>query len=240
MRDSSPLLGESRLTISSQVRDLQRSLDRALSEERWADAGELARAELLSIQDEEVLLGRRLHKGHALYNLGVVLFGSEPPSARTYIAAAHVEDVRTWPRRLPAHTVAARVLEDLFRFPRRLVAALGKLGRVTDDDPVELAEWFEAENVLPPIIEVPVAGSRPTDDLNRIPVARRVFLGGNYSRCFDRIYNAREVVIEAVLVDAGLPRQRFHDLRHACASLLLAQGVARGWSWRRSATARSA
>lgn len=27
------------------------------------------------------------------------------------------------------------------------------------------------------------------------------------------------------LRDAGLPRQRFHDLRHACASLMLAQGV---------------
>ena len=31
---------------------------------------------------------------------------------------------------------------------------------------------------------------------------------------------------QALLVDAGLPRQRFHDLRHACATLLLAQGVA--------------
>jgi integrase len=31
---------------------------------------------------------------------------------------------------------------------------------------------------------------------------------------------------QAVLRDARLPRQRFHDLRHACASLLLAQGVA--------------
>jgi integrase len=27
------------------------------------------------------------------------------------------------------------------------------------------------------------------------------------------------------LAASGLPRQRFHDLRHACASLLLAQGV---------------
>jgi len=27
------------------------------------------------------------------------------------------------------------------------------------------------------------------------------------------------------LARAGLPRQRFHDFRHACASLLLAQGV---------------
>jgi len=31
---------------------------------------------------------------------------------------------------------------------------------------------------------------------------------------------------QALLARAGLPRQRFHDLRHACASLLLAQGVA--------------
>ena len=30
---------------------------------------------------------------------------------------------------------------------------------------------------------------------------------------------------QRILADAGLPRQRFHDLRHACASLLLAQGV---------------
>jgi integrase len=30
---------------------------------------------------------------------------------------------------------------------------------------------------------------------------------------------------QAILAAAGLPRQRFHDLRHACASFLLAQGV---------------
>lgn len=29
-----------------------------------------------------------------------------------------------------------------------------------------------------------------------------------------------------ILATAGLRHQRFHDLRHACASLLLAQGVA--------------
>ncbi len=28
-----------------------------------------------------------------------------------------------------------------------------------------------------------------------------------------------------MLADAGLPRQRFHDLRHCCASLMLAQNV---------------
>ncbi len=31
--------------------------------------------------------------------------------------------------------------------------------------------------------------------------------------------------LQALLAGAGLPRQRFHDLRHCCASLLLAQGV---------------
>jgi integrase len=31
--------------------------------------------------------------------------------------------------------------------------------------------------------------------------------------------------LQRLLAEAGLPRQRFHDLRHCCASLLLAQGV---------------
>ncbi len=30
---------------------------------------------------------------------------------------------------------------------------------------------------------------------------------------------------QALLARAGLPAMRFHDLRHACASLLLAQGI---------------
>lgn len=34
-----------------------------------------------------------------------------------------------------------------------------------------------------------------------------------------------------VLAKAGLPRIRFHDLRHSAASLLLAEGVIRGRSW---------
>ena len=31
--------------------------------------------------------------------------------------------------------------------------------------------------------------------------------------------------LQAALKAVGLPRQRFHDLRHCCATLLLAQGV---------------
>jgi len=33
------------------------------------------------------------------------------------------------------------------------------------------------------------------------------------------------LAFQRILATAGLPKQRFHDLRHACASLLLAQGV---------------
>jgi integrase len=40
---------------------------------------------------------------------------------------------------------------------------------------------------------------------------------------FDGISVTRR--FQRILKAAGLPRQRFHDLRHACASLLLAQGV---------------
>ncbi|MFJ5803015.1 site-specific integrase [Streptomyces decoyicus] len=39
--------------------------------------------------------------------------------------------------------------------------------------------------------------------------------------------------------DAKVRRVRVHDLRHTCASLLLAQGVDPARSWRRSATAPS-
>ncbi|HVA24967.1 MAG TPA: tyrosine-type recombinase/integrase [Chloroflexota bacterium] len=38
-------------------------------------------------------------------------------------------------------------------------------------------------------------------------------------------YSAVTKGFQRLLRLAGLPRQRFHDLRHACASLLLAQGV---------------
>jgi integrase len=39
--------------------------------------------------------------------------------------------------------------------------------------------------------------------------------------------DARNVThrFQAVVKRAGLPHQRFHDLRHACASLLLSQGL---------------
>lgn len=54
----------------------------------------------------------------------------------------------------------------------------------------------------------------PFADLLFTTLAGHPIDGINVTRRFQRILRA-----------AGLPRQRFHDLRHACASLLLAQGV---------------
>jgi integrase len=54
----------------------------------------------------------------------------------------------------------------------------------------------------------------PFADLVFTTTAGHPIDGINLTRRFQRI-----------LRGAGLPRQRFHDLRHACASLLLAQGV---------------
>ena len=43
---------------------------------------------------------------------------------------------------------------------------------------------------------------------------------------------------KAVLKTAEMPMIRLHDLRHSCATLLLAQGVSLGWLWRRWDTPR--
>jgi hypothetical protein len=156
------------------------------------------------------------------------------------IEAAHNEDVRTWPSRRPAHAVAARVLHDLFRFPVRLVRVLGRLGRVSGDDPLEVARKFEADNQLPPVLVVPAAGSRSSGEIDATPAERRVFIGGNYARCFDRIYNAREVVVDGGYVpiivrefeDVFGERERDKSFRilDACPKAVFEASEAGGWT----------
>jgi Phage integrase family len=78
----------------------------------------------------------------------------------------------------------------------------------------------------------PRAPSRPARSKapSRPPLARRVTRPRVFTTTdgtpMDGIAVTRR--IKATLAPAGLPDQRFHDERHACASLLLAQGVA---SW---------
>jgi integrase len=42
-----------------------------------------------------------------------------------------------------------------------------------------------------------------------------------------------------LLAHVDVPRIRFHDLRHTCATLLLSRGVSAEWSWTSWATRRS-
>lgn len=44
---------------------------------------------------------------------------------------------------------------------------------------------------------------------------------------------------DELIAKAGVRRIRFHDLRHTCASLLLAQASPLGWSWMCSVTPSS-
>jgi len=69
-------------------------------------------------------------------------------------------------------------------------------------------------------------------------------VGGRRLRLLDRHRNpldSRNVTkaFQRILATAGLPHQRFHDLRHACATLLLEDGEDLGVVSRTSATRRS-
>jgi hypothetical protein len=170
-------------------------------------AGDIAEAyapvtrELQAIRGFEREFGRRLHKGHALYNLGVIQLGREPFEARTYFIAAYVEDVRTWPRRdaRPPDAAAGRVLADLFQLKRHWFSVLSKVALLAPGtDPIEVAGTFEATHDLPDFsFGIPPDDSRPESDLAATHRDRRVFLGGNYWKCPDRITNARLVIVEA-------------------------------------------
>ena len=66
--------------------------------------------------------------------------------------------------------------------------------------------------------------ARQLDELGSIPLPTSlVFSGRDGSPLINSNVTKR---FQTLLARAGLPRMRFHDLRHSCASLLIAQGVA--------------
>ena len=158
---------DSALLIPPAAVDLGQTADQAIEEGRFEEAREASLSELRVLLDQEKRTGRRLHKGHPLYNIGVVDFARDPATGRRYIIAAHVEDARTWPYRRPKATVAARVLTDLFKFPTKLAAALGRVARGSQDFAVEVAHRFERGRSLPslPFGVVP-EHSRHENELN--------------------------------------------------------------------------
>lgn len=82
--------------------------------------------------------------------------------------------------------------------------------------------------VLPTTVTTALQQHRARQAVERLS-AGSLWSGSELVFCtpFGRPLDASNVThaFQKHLVRAGLPRQRFHDLRHACASLLLAQGV---------------
>ena len=109
------------LLFDPSIQDTQLALDEAIANERWGQARDLALTELASIREVEQIRDVRLHKGDALYNLGVVVFGESPSESRRLVMAARVEDARTY-RSIPGEAVAGRVLRELFRFSSGLIS----------------------------------------------------------------------------------------------------------------------
>jgi hypothetical protein len=202
--------------------------------------------ELEAIRGAELAEEHRYHKGHALYNLGVILLGREPRFARTHFIAAYIEDIRTWPSKRPTDAVAGRVLADLFGLKWYWFSTLARLARNQPPlvDPLSLAAEFEQTHRLPDFSpDIPPDGSRQQSELSAVPRGRIVFLGGNYWHCPDRITNARIVIVEAgfepVVVkefeylgaESGPNRERVKSFRllDACDLAVFEASVLGGW-----------
>lgn len=85
-------------------------------------------------------------------------------------------------------------------------------------------------------LNLPAAAVAALKDQRKRQLAERLFAGSRwqgeqwnlvFASTIGTPLNPSNMVhrLQAILKEAKLPRQRFHDLRHCCASLLLAQGV---------------
>lgn len=133
--------------FASEVTDAGLRVDAALPTD-FGEAADAAREELRLLRAAEAVSGRDLHKGHPLYNLGVTLYPRQPAEARRHFEAAFVEDVRTY--KAPRQRLAARVVRDLLKAPRRLLRELTR--RAMPDarrDPLEVADEVDSDFDLP-------------------------------------------------------------------------------------------
>lgn len=137
--------GEDALKVPGVLVALARSVDRVVAGDPAA-GGVLAERELALVRAFELDTRLRVHKGHALHNIGVGLVSRDPLKARTYFHAAHAEDVRTYPDGMPeGWGLAARVLMELYQERQSAIRDVADRARDTLIDPLRLAVEFEAE-----------------------------------------------------------------------------------------------
>jgi len=137
--------GDDALLVSADIAGLGRAVDGLIGSDPLA-ARSVAERELAEILAYEARTGRRVHKGHALHNIGVVIAPQEPLAARVYFHAAFVEDVRTYPDRQPEGLGLARTtLVESYQERLSALEDLAGQARDTLTDPLELAAAFEEE-----------------------------------------------------------------------------------------------
>jgi integrase len=94
---------------------------------------------------------------------------------------------------------------------------------------VELKTDLSRRNLaLPPVVSEALSAHRERQDAQReLAGARWSEMGYVFTTSQGRPLDGSNVThdFQQALNEAGLPRMRFYDLRHGCASLLLAQGV---------------
>jgi hypothetical protein len=160
-----------------------------------ASAEPLARQELELLREAEVAADHRLHKGHALHNLGAATLGRDHDEARRFFHGAYVEDVRSYPD--PSGSVARATLQELYGETDRLMDELGERARASHADPLDVAQTFEADNELPEYRGLRKLW-RELGSIEGIPAKHLVFVAGAHV-VSDRMEALRKAVIKVGL-----------------------------------------
>jgi len=163
-------------------------------------AAALSQHELSIYRAIETATGRRVHKGHALHNLGAAIMADDAEEARAFFHAAFVEDVRTDPAEPVALTAspARQTLAEMYGETARLLNRLEAQARDTTGDPVDLARAFEASEAPLPPYRGFRRGWRKLTELDGVPASELVFVAGAHALP-DRMLALRQAVTEAGL-----------------------------------------
>lgn len=158
------------------------AVDRTLPRDPAA-AELLAREEYALLLDAEKQQQRRLHKGHPLHNLGVILvYIGRADEARTYFHAAHAEDTRSVdPDDEGWGWLARQVLLDLYGERPSLIEKLGEMAEASPEDPLTLARRFEGSYGPFKSYRGIRAGRRDESRIDSIPADQLVFCAGSHS-----------------------------------------------------------